>query len=144
MRDTVFLTYICVGIILLTSKKFTDVYVAGKRYRLVTLIRCQELVSFTSSCVIKYVVKTSFTSLMLVSDGSCNTLFMIANIQVCRIQLKLPWHNRYVFRNFLVYLVCCCNLLLFILPTSSSGSNWKSNCIEGTFSKIYFYNRLLL
>lgn len=58
MRDTVFLTYICVGIILLTSKKFTDVYVAGKRYRLVTLIRCQELVSFTSSCVIKYVAKT--------------------------------------------------------------------------------------
>ena len=39
-------------------KKFTDVCVAGKRYRLVTLIRCQELVSFTSSCVIKYVAKT--------------------------------------------------------------------------------------
>src|SRR6266496_3788388 len=54
----------------------------------------------------------SFTSLMLVSYGSCNTIFMIANIQVCRIQLKLRWHNRYVFRNFLVYLVCCCNLLL--------------------------------
>ena len=29
MRGTVFLTYICVGIILLTSKKFTDVCVAG-------------------------------------------------------------------------------------------------------------------
>ena len=77
MRDTVFLTYICVGIILLTSKKFTDVCVAGKRYRLVTLICCQELVSFTSSCVIKYVAKTgSFTSLMLVSYGSCKTLFI--------------------------------------------------------------------
>ena len=50
MRDTVFLTYICVGIILLTSNKFIDVCVAGKRYRLVTLIHCQELVSFTSSC----------------------------------------------------------------------------------------------
>ena len=37
---------------------FTDVGVAGKQYRLVTLIRCQELVSFTSSCVIKYVAKT--------------------------------------------------------------------------------------
>ena len=50
--------YICVGIILLTSKKFIDVCVAGKRYRLVTLIHCQELVSFTSSCVIKYGAKT--------------------------------------------------------------------------------------
>ena len=39
-------------------KEITDVYVAGKRYRLVTLIRCQELVSFTSSCVVKYVAKT--------------------------------------------------------------------------------------
>ena len=47
------------GIILLTSKKFTDVCVVGKLYRLVTLIRCQELVSFTSSCVIKYIAKTS-------------------------------------------------------------------------------------
>ena len=58
MRDTVFLIYICVGIVLLTLKEFTDVCVAGKRYQLVTLMRCQELVSFTSSCVIKYVAKT--------------------------------------------------------------------------------------
>ena len=77
MRDTVFLTYICIGIILLTSKKFTDVCVAGKWYRLVTLIRCQEIVSFTSSCVIKYVAnQVSFTSLMLVSYGFCKTLFI--------------------------------------------------------------------
>ena len=77
MRDTVFLTYICVGIILLTSKKFTDVCVAGKRYRLVTLIRCQELVSFTSSCVLNMLPKpVSFTRLMLVSYGSYKTLFI--------------------------------------------------------------------
>ena len=53
---------VCVGIFFLTSKKFTDVCVAGKWYRLVTLICCQELVSFTSS--------------MLVSYGSCKTLFI--------------------------------------------------------------------
>ena len=63
---------------------------------------------------------------------------LIANIQVCRIQLKLRWHNKYVFRNFLVYLVCCCNHLTNF---KFSGSNWKSNCIAGTFSKIYLCNR---
>ena len=67
---------------------------------------------------------------------------LIANIQVCRIQLKLRWHNRYVFRNFLVCLVCvvtcCCNHLTNF---KFSRLNWKSNCTVGTFSKIYLCNR---
>ena len=63
---------------------------------------------------------------------------LIANIQVCRIQLKLRWHNRYVFRNFLVYLVCCCNHLTNF---KFSAYNWKSNCTTGTFSKTYLCNR---
>ena len=57
MTGTDLLPFIRVRLIPLTSRKFTDVCVASKRYRLVTLIHCQELVSFTSSCVIKYVAK---------------------------------------------------------------------------------------
>ena len=33
---------------------------------------------------------------------------------------------------------CCCNHLTNF---KFSGSNWKSNCIAGTFSKIYLCNR---
>ena len=62
---------------------------------------------------------------------------LIAYIQVCRIQLKIRWHNRYVFRNFLVHLVCCYNHLSNF---NLSGSSWKSNYIAGTFSKVYLCN----